>query len=83
MKKSGLKTSVIFIFILSFMLSIIIPGWTKAAIGGNINDLALQAAKNNYGFHQEGTAVDGGWGNFSAYDAYILEKAGVTVNNWV
>lgn len=47
------------------------------------SELALKAVRNNFATHQRGTLVDGNWGNFSAYDAYILKQAGVDLTTWV
>jgi len=47
------------------------------------DNLAVQALRNNYSLFQSGQAVDGAWGNFSSYDAYILEQAGADVQNWI
>lgn len=46
------------------------------------NDLAVKAIRNNYSLHQSGQAIDGGWGNFSSYDAYILNQAGADLASW-
>lgn len=48
----------------------------------SINDLAAQAVKNNYRLYQEGRAVDAAYGNFGAYDAYILTQAGADLSTW-
>lgn len=45
--------------------------------------LAVQAVRNNYALYQGGKAVDGNWGNFGAYDAYILTQAGADLSTWV
>lgn len=46
------------------------------------DNLAQQAISNNYSFYQEGKAVDGTWGNFTAFDGYLLSKAGVNIEAW-
>lgn len=55
----------------------------KALAAVPFDSLATRAVQNNYALHQGGRAVDGGWGNFGAYDAYILTRAGADVSTWV
>ncbi len=71
------------VFIVSLLLPFINPAFVQADDAGDIDDLALQAVRNNYGFYQEGQAVDGVYGNFSAYDAYILDAAGAELDSWI
>ncbi|QEK11384.1 DUF4430 domain-containing protein [Crassaminicella thermophila] len=47
-----------------------------------IDELAVKAVRNNYETYKNGKAVDGGWGNFGAYDAYILAEAGANLESW-
>jgi len=47
------------------------------------DELTLQAVRNNYGFYAGGQVVDGGWGNFGAYEAYILHEAGADLDTWM
>ncbi len=82
-KQSLFNRLAAFVFIVSLLMPFINPAFAQADVSGDIDDLALQSVRNNYGFYRDGQAVDGGWGNFSAYDAYILEEAGVYLDSWV
>jgi len=55
----------------------------KALAAEPFDSLATEAVRNNYALHQGGKAVDGGFGNFGAYDAYILNQAGADLSTWV
>jgi hypothetical protein len=55
----------------------------KALAAETFDSLVTRAVQNNYALLQGGRAVDGGYGNFGAYDAYILTGAGVDVSTWV
>lgn len=70
------------VFLLAALLAtMIIPGAALAA--QPYDDLALQAARNNYELFQSGKTVGGSYGNFAAYDAYVLVKAGINLTEWV
>lgn len=77
---------VLFIFLATLLLPIFTgvgDGRAFAAGVSDINSLALKAVRNNYDLYRSGQAVDGGWGNFGAYDAYVLTRAGVDLETWV
>jgi len=69
--------AVVIIFVLSMLGPCVNPQYLYAS--EPYDELALQAVRNNYGFYAGGQAVDGGWGNFGAYDFYILDEAGADV----
>lgn len=80
------------LLLIFFIATLLLPAWPllfsgldngKAVAAEVYDNLALKAARNNYNLHQGGQAVDGGWGNFGAYDAYILTQAGADVGTWV
>ncbi len=71
------------VFIVSLLMPFINPAFAQADAAGDVDDLALQAVRNNYGFYRDGQAVDGVYGNFSAYDAYILEAGGADLASWI
>ncbi len=87
-KRIGLTAKVMVLVLLSLVMLPIIP----SLFSGNqrnvfaaepFDSLAIKAVRNNYGLHQGGKAVDGGYGNFGAYDAYILTQAGADLSTWV
>ncbi|WZL72250.1 S-layer homology domain-containing protein [Clostridiaceae bacterium 35-E11] len=49
----------------------------------DVSDLATKAAKNNKNLYENGTPVDGEYGNFGGDDIYILRQAEVDVASWV
>ncbi|MFA5384006.1 MAG: stalk domain-containing protein [Eubacteriales bacterium] len=55
----------------------------KAFADESFDNLAVKAVRNIYSVHQEGLAVDGGYGHFGACEAYILSQAGADVSSWV
>ncbi|HOV42794.1 MAG TPA: S-layer homology domain-containing protein, partial [Syntrophothermus lipocalidus] len=63
------------------LTTVILPGTAEAQ--ASLNDLAARAVQNNYVLLQTGTPVDDGWTSFGAYDAYVLDKAGVDLSSWV
>lgn len=67
---------------LSLLVTMFLPTPVQAG-NADINSLALQALRNNYDFYRSGQAVDGGWGNYSAYDGYILAQAGAHLSSWI
>ncbi|MDD4802135.1 MAG: S-layer homology domain-containing protein [Syntrophomonas sp.] len=81
-RKNSLKLLPIIVALFS---SLLIPlflsgnAWAQSPY----DELAVQALRNNYELHQGGQPVDSGWGNFSSYDAYILNQAGADVGSWV
>jgi PKD repeat protein len=81
MKNKAISRFLIIVFLLTTFFAYLAPGVAKADT--NINDLATQAVRNIYGLHKAGKAVDGGWGNFSSYDSYVLKLAGADLNTWV
>ena len=55
----------------------------KAFADESFDNLAVKAVRNIYSVHQEGLAVDGGYGHFGACESYILSQAGADVSSWV
>ncbi|MEN6348684.1 MAG: Ig-like domain-containing protein, partial [Syntrophomonas sp.] len=80
-KTKGIIGTIILIFMAGWLVGLGSPA--AVAAGTDYNELAAQAVQNNYQLFQSGAAVDGGWGNFGAYDAYILTQAGVDTETWV
>ncbi|NSW81781.1 MAG: S-layer homology domain-containing protein [Syntrophothermus sp.] len=65
----------------SLLTTVVLPGTAEAQV--SFDDLAARAVQNNYVLFQTGTPVDDGWTSFGAYDAYVLDKAGVDLSSWV
>lgn len=68
-------------FIISLLMSFALPGTTPAA--APYDQLASSVLQKNYSLYQAGKAVDGQWGNFGSYDAYVFKQAGIDVSSWV
>lgn len=69
-------------FVISFMLVLSSHIPAIASIN-SLTDIANQAVIKQYEeYYDEKTPVDSSWGNIEAYDAYILSKAGVKLENW-
>lgn len=49
----------------------------------SVNEVVYKAVYYQYDLYQNGHPVDASWGNFGAYEAYILTEAGETVSEWV
>lgn len=79
-KKNGKRWvwSLIAVFL---VMAVIQPGIVQAATSSD--DIALQALRNNYQYYMDGQSVDGAWGNFSAFDGYLIEQAGGDLGSWV
>ncbi len=69
------------VFIISLLMSFAMPGITQAA--SPYDQLASSVLQKNKSLYEAGKAVDGGWGNFGSYDAYVLKQAGADVGSWV
>ncbi|MDD3298957.1 MAG: S-layer homology domain-containing protein [Firmicutes bacterium] len=52
------------------------------AAPADMSDLAAQAVRNSYRLYRGGRAVDAGYGNFGAYEAYVLTRAGADLETW-
>lgn len=77
------KRLAVYIFILSLFLPMLNPAMSWAGNNDSFDELALQAVRNNYEFYRQGQDVNGQWGYFGAYDAYILARAGAQLDSWI
>jgi uncharacterized protein YjdB len=88
-RRSSIAKAVVVLMVMMTLFASVPTGFNQDAYAGsepaavNADDLALQAIAANYDFFMNGTSVDGSWGNFSSYDAYILAEAGVDLDAWM
>ena len=75
-----------FLIIFAMLFGMVPNVGAVTAYGGTAeptaDDLALQAVRNLYDRYQDGTPVDGGYGNFDAYHGAVLVDAGVDLSTW-
>ena len=83
MRRKNVRIAVI--LIACFLASLLpLAGTPTAAASSNLDDLASKAVQNMYDLYQDGQhSVNGEYGNFSAYDGWVLLKAGVDLDAWV
>ena len=83
MHKNGRRKRLVALFCLLAVLltAVVLPG--NAGAQASFNELAARAVHNNNVLFKAGTPVDDGWGNFGAYDAYVLNNAGADLSDWV
>src|SRR6056297_1353787 len=75
-----------FLIIFAMLFGMVPNVGAVTAYGGTAeptaDDLALQAVRNLYDRYQDGTPVDGGYGNFNANHGAVLVDAGVNISTW-
>lgn len=79
--KVAVSLSVIISLLVTLFWPSIVPNIATADTSSA--ELATRAVRNNYQLYRAGSPVDDGWGNFSAYDAYVLAEAGAQLDSWV
>lgn len=82
MRSKGIGRIIIVLFLIAAFITYLTPG--NALAQTDQDNLALQAIRAQYDSYQNGTPVNGGgYTDFSAYDAYILETAGADTSTWM
>ena len=70
------------LILVTFFVTSILTGFSIEPVTNEIYLITRQGIANNYNAYQDNKAYDSGWGNFSAFDFYVLKKTGIDLASW-